>query len=317
MKSPYILLSTKCEIIDLSDEIRSCPGKALDRALLLCSMSESDAERLVDFCATPPAPAGSDIANTRCFRLKLHSYRYGIVERSPRHSEAVALRLFTEEKDMEASLSDSTFELLTLLKSGELGYAFEAFSAKGKFIDAREIGSLIEKALPHADALCRSTLTYTCVPTSADGSGGCFMPIDLHHFLLSLTSVVTVLDSISVSGEISISTCHRGDSFEVIFGTSSDVVPFGTVGSLDHVLSLAPFISGSYTDLSLACYGAERCGMSISTSCSADGAIKFILSSISELLPPLEFKTADPEHVTEAVFKDVLRAISSVKEKEQ
>ena len=319
---PFICLSDKCDIIDLSDEIRSCPGKTVDRTLLLFSMSESDAERLVEFCATPAMPyetSLSSISNSEHFNLKFHEYRYAVAEKSLFASGVITLYLYRDKDDLSSQSSQKVPISKGLDEYGILRESFGNLSLDDRFIDISEVAGLIARTadslIPHgiiSSSKLKVVLSDNCRSTpSVHGN-----PINSSFLLSTFISLISILDSISIGREITVNINSRGDSFEVVMSTySSDATP-PLIGSVGRVLSLAPYIPGSFTDLLVASYSAEMCSLRISTECSPDGEMKFTFSRMAELIPPLEFKCSPPNEFAERLIEDVIRAISAVKEKQ-
>lgn len=316
---PFICLSDNCDVIDLSDEIRSCPGKTVDRTLLLFSMSEADSERLIEFCATPygqSATPASDMTNCEFFNLKFHEYRFASVKKSCHGDGIITMFLYRDREDA-LKHSDNADRLLSTSERMRFNMFFSDFTDKDRFVNICEVASLISNTselLISKGIVSANSLSVSVSPASPYTLRG--ESLNTYFLLSTFISLISVLDSVSISREIKVNVSGLTDSFEVSISTVSSDTLLPIFGSVNHVMSIASKLPGSYTDLAIASYCAEKCNLRISAHFSSEGMLSFKFSRMTEQLPPLEFKRPMGDTSLDCLISDVIRVISSVK-KEQ
>ncbi len=297
-----ITLSRDCEIIDLSDDIKSCPGASSGRTLLFEAMSQRDAETIRKMCSDSTGQV-----EVMLTRIHLRDYRYALATGGNRGG--VTLFLLKSYRDL-VGLGESASKYLPNCFPELQGTFPQLFSSKDVLdsSDAVALLRLISARLSKSGELISSSVIFSQRNTSSDESvKGSLVPSG--PLAQIFTTLLSILDSASSDGSISISTSVFSGSLEITLSTRC-AIHCSIFGEVSDVLLLADHLKGTLPRLSLASFTAAESEIRLSADISPEGDVSFYLSHVPEVSPPLEFKFDDPTARANLLVDTVLRLLS-------
>ncbi len=297
----HIALSRDCEIIDVCDKLKSCPGQIPDRTLLFGSMTAADVVLLKEMCL-------DTTANHDFMVLKVHlfDYRYAYAVRSSVPDYAVVLFLYKSYREF-IDLGKESMNFTSHPPSVLSGTFPELFSVTN-FLSSNDAVTLLRLICSRfsrsGEAISSRVEFYESdfTPDMADSSG-C---VPSGPLALIFTTLLSILDSTSSDGVLNVNVSRFSGSLEVRMNTRSQTVE-NTFGEVSDVLLLSGQLKGTFSRLSLASFAAAESEMYLTGSVSPLGEVSFFFGYIPETFPTLEFKFDDPADKSDLLVDSVLR----------
>ena len=282
---------------------------------LFSMLTDSDAARLSEFCATAPTPSrdpAAFAANVAVFDLKSRRYGSAVAVKDRSFSGNQTVVYLIEGKNPTVRFPDFIIEqlpgrirpLISVLNGGEASppgdfplYALACEMKKRAGIDGTEsLGVLVRTVIRRLSAypeLCCGTVelkeTVERSPLAATFSAGAFCAI--------FSLLVSALNSLSDGHGVSVRIAARGGAAEVIIeAADAGALAAAFAGSRD-LLSLAVTLPRCLEKLSLAAYLSAASGIAVDvTGCGAGFSVTLFPDAAPEEFKDL-FPSFDPDLV--------------------
>ena len=304
LSAPHATLDRDGKIIDILPSDEPCLSVSSVKALLTDKLTDGDREKLLNICSSG--------AGTALFDVRMRGYgkclAVGIKSEGDSFCELYFLSNgenadFIRSPFFKNFLSKNALEILSAFNTNLSEYltpvsAEELLSPDTPSSSLSSVDVIIEavitKLSKHPDTF---SSRVEIDPQKEDYRSA---QTEALPFAVLLTLLLSVLDSASSNGIISLQSNRYANSYEITMKTKSSIQSAGTLST--DVLSLASDIPGSYSKLSLAAYVSAIFGMRITVKRElADDLLSVSFGKIRDFLPPTEFKCNDGLRVVDAV----------------
>lgn len=291
MNIPYICLSDRCEITDVSDTLKSLPNKRNGKDFLLHLFGTDGYAQIEEFCL-----GAEDISSRVIPITSSHSVYHEAVLVKCTYGGAIMYLLSKGTSPLQLALlqkEEAPADALDLVDhSINIGFSCSADQAFRRLCSRAAQNSLVEENLSGNAGEAIISANYTA---------------SLPTYYSSLFGVVTSLISAMVCvaiGGICLDMTSRTLGLELTISTDTFMIPPFTGGCHD-IMSLSPYLRGSRQHLSAALLKAESMGFALSAVFTPDGKLSFTVSNISHIMPPPEFKLST-DNTEEAELWEIL-----------
>ncbi len=289
MYIPFICLSEKCEVTDISPPMKPLPDYKWGKGFLKNLFGEKFAQRVDELCRDGLGDGATLLELPQPFG----GFAFAAALRYP--AGGVALYLIRSEDELPLLLKDRS---RPRADSNSTPLVSSVLSANDFPTDMMSFCDMCLKvtsfpSLPAVRATCEGPDT-----TLSSGVGA---------LLTVCCSLICALGGSAV-GDIELLLDGTGGAVRVnVSARCPEVLPF--VGRADDLMALAPYLRGARSYLRCASVVAKSAELSVSAECS-DGRIAFGVVALSTLLPPPEFKSPRRESV--AVERTLAETVSFI-----
>ncbi len=297
MYIPFICLSEKCEVTDISPPMKPLPDYKWGKGFLSNLFGESFAQRIDELCRDGLGDGATLLELPQPFA----GFSFAAALRYP--AGGVALYLIRSEdelplllKDRSRARADSSTPLVSSILSAN-DFPTDMLSFCDMCLKVTSFPSL-------------PAVRATCSDDDATLSSG------VGALLTVCCSLICALGG-SAAGDIELFLDGTGASVRVsVSARCPEALQF--VGHADDLMALAPYLRGARSYLRCASVVAKGAELSVSAECS-DGRIAFEVVALPTLLPPPEFKSPRCESaaVERTLAETVSFILSSLKEQKQ
>lgn len=306
---PFTVLDNIGKITDTSPSAKAYLRGPDGAELFMRGIAPADKEKLYNLCSK-----GGDAIS---IDLNIMNYRHGIaVSRNLDGERFCEVYLLTEEEN-ESELLLSLSRPFSKAVTEQL-YDLPEIVAAALSADVTKSYCADERFMP-----CDAILLTDSIVSRLSGKGeiissGIILEKDLPQikrinvesvpYVTLLILILSVLDSASSSGIISLKFKKCGRDFEIELKTSTNL----HMSRVDSLSALTHYIENSYIRLEISLKAAERMGMNISVLGATDGTLSVFIRKIADMFPYPEFKHIDESAAVKALIEWAVLSLASL-----